>query len=239
LRTKVVPDVCLDASLFASLNTGIESNVDSLMWYRLLRVKVLNESRICIQIRPGGIPAEPIVRQSFTRAGRKEKKKDHRPPHDDFFRIDFVVQLPHCSVVLHIDGHLFVRLAVQNGERISDFDYVVFGASNAEECADNARLGICAAEVVVEDGKEGDWVDRYVRRCSSGIPVYQCDFFWEDDFGAYGAVWVVPGVSWMCILDDGGPRGMIFFDSLDRRPSNLSFLSDFEVCHTFEITTTF
>jgi hypothetical protein len=60
-------------------------------------------------------------------------------------------------VVLHIDGDLLVRLAVQNGERGSHFYFVVI--SDTEKGPNDSFLGIRAAKVVVEDGEKGNRVD--------------------------------------------------------------------------------
>ena len=74
-------------------------------------------------------------------------------------------------MVLHIDGNLLVRLAVQNSKRGSHF-YFVF-ISDTKERSDNPFLGIGAAKVVVEDGEEGDGVDGDIGR---GAPMFSTTF---------------------------------------------------------------
>lgn len=69
-------------------------------------------------------------------------------------------------MVLHIDGDLLVRLAVQNGKRGSHF-YFVF-ISDTEEGPNDSFLRIAAAKVVVEDGEKGNRVDGDIGR---GAPI--------------------------------------------------------------------
>lgn len=76
-----------------------------------------------------------------------------------------MVQLIHRSVVLHIDSDLLVRLAMENSKGRSDFYFVVI--ADTKESSNDALLGVCAAEVVVEDGEEGNGVDGDIGRRAS------------------------------------------------------------------------
>lgn len=60
-------------------------------------------------------------------------------------------------MVLHIDGDLLVRLAMENSKGRSDF-YFVF-IPDAKEGSNDTFLRVGSAEVVVEDGEEGNGVD--------------------------------------------------------------------------------
>lgn len=92
----------------------------------------------------------------------------YSPSNNDLLRVDLVVQIVHCAVVLHVDGDLLVRLAVQYCERGPDFDLGL--VTRPKEGTDDALLRVISAQVVVEDGEEGDGVDRHFRwrapRCS-------------------------------------------------------------------------
>lgn len=63
-------------------------------------------------------------------------------------------------MVVHIDRNLLARLRMQHRKRSAHRDGIVALVACAEERADDALLGVRAAEVVVEDGEERGWVDR-------------------------------------------------------------------------------
>jgi hypothetical protein len=81
------------------------------------------------------------------------------PADDGFFRVDTLGEIEHRAVVVHIDRHLLTRLRMQHRECGAHRDGIVAFISCAEERANDALLGVCAAEVVVEDGEERCWVD--------------------------------------------------------------------------------
>jgi hypothetical protein len=47
-----LPDICLDAGLLAQFSTSVQSDMDRGIRRGLLRVEILNQSRIRVQIRP-------------------------------------------------------------------------------------------------------------------------------------------------------------------------------------------
>ena len=47
-----LPDICLDASLLAQFGTSVQSDMDRRIRRGLVRVEILNQSRIRVQIRP-------------------------------------------------------------------------------------------------------------------------------------------------------------------------------------------
>ena len=83
-----------------------------------------------------------------------------------------MVQIVHGAVVLHVDGDLLVRLAVQYRERGPDLNLGL--VTRPKESTNDALLRVISAQVVVKDGEEGDGVDRHFRwrapRCSDDRP---------------------------------------------------------------------
>ena len=92
---------------------------------------------------------------------------DYAPPNDDLLRVDLVVELVHCPVVLHVHRHLLCRFAVQHRERRA---YVHFSIIRArpKKGANDAVLCIRPAQVVVQDREECYWVNRNRSRRASG-----------------------------------------------------------------------
>lgn len=76
-------------------------------------------------------------------------KKRRVPADDGFFRVDTLREIEHRAVVVHIDCDLLARLRMQHRERGAHRDGIVALVSCAEERADDALLGVGAAEVVV------------------------------------------------------------------------------------------
>ena len=67
-------------------------------------------------------------------------KKPGSPADDDFLGIYFMMKLVHRPMIIHVDGDLFVRFAVQNSKRGPDFD-LRFMAS-PEKCSNDTFLAI-------------------------------------------------------------------------------------------------
>lgn len=112
---------------------------------------------------------EYLANHSIVSKSDSSRKRGYSPSNDDFFRIDFVMQLVHHPVVLHVDSDLFAGFAVQDGERSAHFDLGL--CARTEQCSNDTVLGIRTAEVMVEDGKQGHRVDRYARWCASRKPI--------------------------------------------------------------------
>ena len=77
------------------------------------------------------------------------KKKRRVPADDGFFRVDTLREIEHRAVVVHIDRDLLARLRMQHRERGAHRDGIIALVSCAEERANDALLGVGAAEVVV------------------------------------------------------------------------------------------
>lgn len=75
-------------------------------------------------------------------------------------------------MVLHIHRHLLARLAMQHCEGATHLHRLRLPHArgtdaHAQERTDDAVLVVFAPEVVVEDGEEGNGVDRYCCWCSA------------------------------------------------------------------------
>jgi len=75
--------------------------------------------------------------------------QESAPADNGFFRIDALRKIEHCAMIVHIDGDLLARLRMQHCECGTHRDGVIALISCAEECANNALLGIGATEVVI------------------------------------------------------------------------------------------
>lgn len=62
-------------------------------------------------------------------------------------------------MIVHIDRHLLARLAMQHRKRGLHIHEIAILGARAQQRSDHAFLVVLAAEVVVEDGEEGDGVD--------------------------------------------------------------------------------
>jgi len=121
------PNVCFYTCLLAFFYTRVQGYMHRLMRRCLLRIEILNQSRICIQIRPRRIP-----------------------PNNDLLRINLMMQLIHRPMILHINRNLLTGLTMQNRERAPHFDCFCFTiAANPEEGTDDPVLVVFATEVVV------------------------------------------------------------------------------------------
>lgn len=85
---------------------------------------------------------------------------EHAPSDDHILRANALRKLIHGAVVLHVYRNLLASLAVQDGECRANFDFAIL-RPRPEESSDDTFLSVSAAKIVVEDGKEGDRVDRY------------------------------------------------------------------------------
>ena len=68
-------------------------------------------------------------------------------------------EVEHRAVIIHVDGDLLTRLGMQDRECGTDRDGVIAFIPCAKEGTYDTLLGICAAEIVVEDREEGGGVD--------------------------------------------------------------------------------
>lgn len=81
------------------------------------------------------------------------------PSNNDLLRVNFVVEIVHRAVVLHVHRDLYLRLAMKDGERRADLYFTII-RTGSKEGSNNAFLSICSAEIVIQDGEEGHWVHR-------------------------------------------------------------------------------
>lgn len=152
-------------------------------WARLLGEKVVNESRVGVDLGGGRVPVRsPLSEEN----GFKGTALDS-PSHNHLLvrprSIHASHQLGHRLVIIHIHGHLTLRLGMRQRETRPDLEFCdstrssgrCIGMSHAEEGTNNARSGQVrvvsggSAGVVVEDLGEDRGVDRDSGRGSTGL----------------------------------------------------------------------
>lgn len=153
------PDVCSNTGLLALLSSSVHRNQDSRMGSGLLRVEVLDQCRVRVEVGSRRVPETRRFSVILRYA------QHYSPADDNLLRIHLVVQLVHRPMVLHIYSNLFVRLAMENGKGRSDFYLVII--PDTEQSSNDTVLSIGSAEVVVEDGEEGNGVDGDIGRRAS------------------------------------------------------------------------
>lgn len=133
-----VPDVGLKPHSLGTLDSEIcvHGQMNSLERSYFAGIEILDESRVAVELRSSGIPAN-----------------------NDFFGIDTLMQLKHGTVVLHINSNFTIVLLMGNVEAVSDLNFSTVIAANTEQSANNSFLSFVATKVVIEDRKEDNWVD--------------------------------------------------------------------------------
>ena len=121
------------------------------------------------------------------------------------------MKVVHRAVILHVYRNLLLRLTMENGKRRANLHLAVVRA-RPEKSSNYSFLGICPAEVVVQDGEKGYWMHRDGGRSASkkSHPVISILFFEPARNSTYPGVEVNPGAAFcMNTADDGGPRGIL------------------------------
>jgi hypothetical protein len=95
------------------------------------------------------------ILQKTKKTSEHKGKKNNSPPHNNLLRIDFMMQLIHSPMILHINRNLLTCLAMQHRERAPHLYRLSLrptnptGTADSEEGTDYAILIIFTAEVVV------------------------------------------------------------------------------------------
>lgn len=105
-------------------------------------------------------PVEYLVPVSYSPI---QRKKIDSPADDNLLRVDFMMQVVHRPVVIHVHRHLLAGLAVKHSKRRADLHPRV--CPRTKESSQDPILLVRPSQVMVENREKSHRVDRYTGRC--------------------------------------------------------------------------